>query len=124
MPNKETVLVCLKHPQGIKFNLPDKRSVVVKGNAEDLRGKVTGILPGGGFGMTSVYKDDWEYIKKTYGGMNIFKTGLIFASADASSARDQAKDHNEVQSGLEPVSVGENTSVKELKKVKEIKKDA
>lgn len=120
----DKVLVCLKHPQGIKFNLPNKRSVVVKGNADHLRGLATGVLPSGGFGMTTVDKTDWIYIKKTYGGMKIFKTGLIFASSDADSARDQMRDHDEIQSGLEPVDVGDNTSVKDLKKVKKYKKDA
>lgn len=119
----EYVVVCLKHPQGIKFNLPDKRSIVINGNAAHLRGHKSPILPQGGYGMTTISKDDWEYIKKTYNSMNIFKSGLIFANADTASAESQAKEHDEIKSGFEPIDISKETKIDALKKVKNYKKD-
>lgn len=114
---QESVLVSLKHPQGIVFTMPDNRRVLVNGNAAHLRGLKKGILPSGGFGLTTVSRDDWDYIKKTYGSMSIFKNGLIFAGNDYASATDMQKDYDEIKSGMEPVSVGNESPVEELRKV-------
>ncbi len=122
-PKNDKVIVCLKHPQGIKFNLPNNRYVIIKGNAAHLKGLKSGILPDGGFGMTVIDRQDWEYIKKTYSTMNVFKNGLIFASNNKTSAESQSKEHDEVKSGMEPVEVGENTSIKDLQKVNNYIKD-
>ena len=97
------VIVCLKHPQGIKFKLPNNRSVVIAGNATHLRGQKAPILPSGGFGMTTILKEDWEYIKEHYKTMQVFKSGLIFANADTASVKSQAKEHDEIKSGFEPI---------------------
>lgn len=111
------VIVCLKHPHGIKFKLDNNRSVVINGNAAHLKGKTTGVLPEGGFGMTTISKEDWEAIKNTYSTMSIFKSGLIFASADTASAQAQAKEHDELKSGFEPVDIKkEKIGVKEFEK--------
>ncbi len=122
-PKNDKVIVCLKHPQGIKFNLPNNRYVIIKGNAANLKGLKSGILPDGGFGMTVIDRQDWEHIKKTYSTMNVFKNGLIFASNDKASAARQSNEYDEIKSGMEPVEVGENTSIKDLQKVKVYKKD-
>lgn len=122
-PKNDKVIVCLKHPQGIKFNLPNNRYVIIEGNAAHLKGLKSGILPDGGFGMTVIDRQDWEYIKKTYSTLNMFKNGLIFSSNDKASAAQQSKEHDEIKSGMEPVEVGENTSIKDLQKVKVYKKD-
>lgn len=119
----DKVIVCLKHPQGIKFKLPNNRHVIIKGNATHLKGLKSGILPDGGFGMTVIDRQDWEHIKKTYSTMNVFENGLIFASDNNASAKSQSKEHDEIKSGMEPVEVGENTSINELKKVNSYKKD-
>lgn len=117
------VVVCLKHPQGIKFKLSDDRSIVIAGNATHLRGQKAPILPSGGFGMTTILKEDWEYIKKTYGNMQVFKSGLIFANADTASAESQAKEHDEIKSGFEPIDIDKEQKVDALKKVKKAAKD-
>ncbi len=122
-PKNDKVIVCLKHPQGIKFNLPNNRYVIIKGNAANLKGLKSGILPDGGFGMTVIDRQDWEHIKKTYSTMNVFKNGLIFASNDKASAARQSNEHDEIKSGMEPVEVGENTSIKDLQKVNNYIKD-
>lgn len=112
------VIVCLKHPHGIKFKLGNNRHVTIQGNATHLKDKTTGVLPDGGFGMTTILKEDWEAIKNTYGTMSIFKSGLIFASADTASAQAQAKEHDELKSGFEPVDVKKekNIGVKDFEK--------
>lgn len=117
------VIVCLKHPQGIKFKLPNNRSVVIAGNATHLRGQKAPILPSGGFGMTTILKEDWEYIKEQYKTMQIFKSGLIFANADTASASSQAQEHDEIQSGFEPIDIEKEQKVDALKKVKKATKD-
>lgn len=114
----EYVIVCLKHPHGIKFKLGNNRHVTIQGNATHLKGKTTGVLPEGGFGMTTILKEDWEAIKNTYSTMSIFKSGLIFASADTASAQAQAKEHDELKSGFEPVDIKKekNIGVKDFEK--------
>lgn len=112
------VIVCLKHPHGIKFKLGNNRHVTIQGNATHLKDKTTGVLPEGGFGMTTILKEDWEAIKNTYSTMSIFKSGLIFASADTASAQAQAKEHDELKSGFEPVDIKKekNIGVKDFEK--------
>lgn len=120
----EYVIVCLKHPQGIKFKLSDNRQITIKGNATHLRGQKSPVLPNGGFGMTTILKEDWDYIKETYGKtMSIFKAGLIFASADTASAESQAKEQDEIKSGFEPIDITKENKVDALNKVKEVKKE-
>lgn len=112
------VIVCLKHPHGIKFKLGNNRHVTIQGNATHLKDKTTGVLPEGGFGMTTILKEDWETIKNTYSTMSIFKSGLIFASADTASAQAQAKEYDELKSGFEPVDIKKekNIGVKDFEK--------
>lgn len=117
------VIVCLKHPQGIKFKLPDNRQIIINGNAAHLRGQKAPILPSDGFGMTTILKEDWEYIKEHYKTMQVFKSGLIFANADTASAESQAKEHDEIKSGFEPIDIEKESKVDALKKVKPLKKD-
>ena len=114
----EYVIVCLKHPHGIKFKLGNNRHVTIQGNATHLKDKTTGVLPDGGFGMTTILKEDWEAIKNTYSTVSIFKSGLIFASADTASAQAQAKEHDELKSGFEPVDIKKekNIGVKDFEK--------
>lgn len=99
----KTVVVALNRATGIQFTMPDGRKVLVNGNAVDLRGKGKGVLPVGAFGLTTIAADDWEYIKKTYGGMEIFENGLIFTSERKADAMDEAEEKKELRHGLEPV---------------------
>ena len=97
------VAVALNRATGIQFALPDGRKVLVNGNAASLRGKEKGVLPVGAYGLTLVPAADWEYIKKTYGGMEIFTHGLIFAAGRKADAADEAVEKAELRHGLEPV---------------------
>ena len=97
------VFVGLNRANGLVFAMPDGRKVRINGNASDLRGKESGKLPVGAFGLTMVNAEDWAYIKKTYGKMEIFKNGLIIAQDSRASAQDEAEDREETRHGLEPV---------------------
>ena len=97
------VAVALNRATGIQFALPDGRKVLVNGNAATLRGMEKGILPVGAYGLTMVPAADWEYIKKTYGGMEIFQHGLIFAAERKADAVDEAAEKAELRHGIEPV---------------------
>lgn len=100
--SQPTVTVALNRATGIQFLMPDGRKVVINGNAADLRGREKGVLPVGGFGLTTIAAADWDYIKKTYGGMEIFENGLIFAAARQADAADEADEKAEFRHGLEP----------------------
>lgn len=100
----KTVIVALNYPRGIKFQVDGgRRTVLLNGNAEGLRGYEKGIIPIGKFGYTEISEDDWNEIRSTYGCMEIFKSGLIFAQKDARSAEDEAKDMAETRHGIEPI---------------------
>ena len=86
------------------FPMPDGRRVIINGNAAHLRGKEKGILPVGGYGLTTIARADWEFIEKTYGpSMKIFESGLIFAADRKADAVDMADERAELRHGLEPV---------------------
>ena len=102
-----TVAVALNRQTGITFAMPDGRKVTINGNSTRLRGREKGTLPVGGFGITIVDKTDWEYIVKTYGGMEVFKSGLLFAADKKAKAQDEAEEKEETRHGLEPINVNE-----------------
>lgn len=102
-PVANTVTVALNRATGIRFPLPDGRAVLINGNAAHLRGREKGVLPVGGFGLTTIAADDWAYIKKTYGRMEIFENGLIFAAERKADAAAEAAEKANLRHGLEPV---------------------
>lgn len=100
----DTVVVALNRASGIVFPMPDGRRVTINGNAAHLRGKEKGKLPVGAYGLTTIARADWEYIKKTYGpSMKLFESGLIFAADRKADAVDMADERAELRHGLEPV---------------------
>lgn len=109
------VAVAFNDPIGINFTMPGGRSVHINGNAAHLRGQEMGILPVGAYGITMVNADDWEYIKKRYGGMTIFKSGLIFARDKKADAAAKARERAELRNGYEPIDP-EQTATEPAKK--------
>jgi hypothetical protein len=102
-PAGDTVLVGLNDPHGIAFIMPGGRKVIVNGNAVDLRGKEKGELPIGGYGLTRISSEDWEWINKNYGGMAVFKAGLIFAADSRDEFEDLKEERESLRHGYEPV---------------------
>lgn len=100
----KTVVVALNRVQGLDFPMPDGRVVSIAGNAQYLRGKDTGVLPVGAFGLTEIREDDWLYIEKMWGESPMFKNGLIFASSKGEKdAKAEAQNREDLRNGLEPV---------------------
>lgn len=108
---KAMVTVALNRAIGIQFAMPDGRKVLINGNAAHLRGLEKGVLPVGGFGLTTIAAEDWEYIKKTYGGMEVFENGLLFAAERKADAVDMADERAALRHGMEPVDP-ENTATR------------
>lgn len=104
IPKGDTVMVALNKTGGVKYRMPDGRSVTFNGNATALIGKPKGILPTGGeFGLTLVAKEDWEWILKTYGNQKIFTEGLCFATSNEHDTRMEAESRDDLRNGLEPI---------------------
>lgn len=108
---KAMVTVALNRATGIQFAMPDGRKVLINGNAAHLRGLEKGVLPVGGFGLTTIAAEDWEYIKKTYGRMEVFENGLLFAAERKADAVDMADERAALRHGMEPVDP-ENTATR------------
>lgn len=101
----DTVCVALNRPMGIKFPMPDGKTVTINGNSTHLIGKEKGELPIGAYGLTIIKESEWEYIIKTFGGMRIFTEGLCFATRRRHDAQDEAESRDDLRNGLEPVDV-------------------
>lgn len=99
----QTVMVALNRAIGLSFKMPDGRDVVINGSGHQLTGQQMGKLPVGQYGLTMVAASDWEYIAKTYGQMDLFKNGLIFAANSAHDAEGEARNRASLRHGLEPV---------------------
>lgn len=103
----ETVVICSNFPRDLKIMVPDNHGhqvpIVIKGNAVNLRGKDKGIIPIGGYGVTTgVPKEAWEWIKKHRPDDEFIKQGLVFATT-ATQARAAAKERADLRHGFEPV---------------------
>ena len=98
------VTVAYNFPRGITFTLEGK-SIQINGNNSHLIGKEKGVIPVGRFGYTRITSEEWEAIQATYGSMDIFKNGLIFADKSKSRAEDRAEEQAGTRHGLEPVDI-------------------
>ncbi|MCM1130055.1 MAG: hypothetical protein NC323_09310 [Oxalobacter formigenes] len=107
------VVVCLNSAHSIVFEIAG-RNIQINGSNENLRKEKEGILAVGRFGETLIDRQDWEEIKKVYGKMEIFKSGLIYAQENHASARSVAKEREKLRNGLEPVDTS-TTQTKEDK---------
>jgi len=59
----------------------------------------------GGYGLTPVDKDFFDAWKAEYATFTPLKDGLIFEQANERSAVSQAKEQEEITSGLEPLAL-------------------
>lgn len=105
-PVSEFVTVCLRSPYDITFDV-DERSIVIKGHNSRLRGLDGGILDSGrAFGETVIPAKDWEAIKRKFGqdpNSKLFTGGFIFAAKSKEDARAEAKEKENLKTGLEPI---------------------
>ncbi len=102
--NSDTVVVALCHPHGITFDL-GKHKVTLNGNAANLRGEPMGILPMGGFGLTTIPRADWEAIQKIVAQWPMYKSGLLYANEKREDVLAEADEKAELRHGREPIVV-------------------
>ena len=103
----DTVVVCSNFPRDIIYVVKDNSGhdveIRIKGNSANLRGKGSGILPIGAYGITAnVPAGAWEQIKQKYCDDARIKQGLIFASTP-NKARKEAKERKDLRNGFEPI---------------------
>ena len=103
----DTVVILSNFPRNIRYQWQDDngnwRDLVLNGNAVHLRGKETGVLPVGGYGVTTgVPKKAWDWIVSHRPKDPLIVNGLVFAST-AKNARAEAKERKELRNGFEPV---------------------
>lgn len=104
--SSDLVTVCFRSHYDVTFEIDD-RPIVIKGHNSPLRGLNGAVLDSGhAFGETVIPRKDWEAIKAKYGSdpnERLFKGGFIFAAADKADARAEAKEKENLKTGLEPV---------------------
>lgn len=104
--NASTVLVAFNSPQAQRFDIPTKngsrKKVIIQGNNADLIGKPKGELYGGGYGLTVVDREAWEWIKSNYANWGPIKNGLMFAS-DEAHVNAEIKARDGLKNGFEPL---------------------
>lgn len=102
----DSVTVCLRNHFDIAFEIDD-RKIVIKGHNARLRGLDGGVLDSGyAFGETVIPTKDWEAIKAKYGqdpNNKLFANGYIFAAVSKEDARAEAKEKENLKTGLEPI---------------------
>ena len=101
----DTVVVCSNFPRDIIFKVKDNAGkdvrIKINGNATNLRGLASGILPAGAYGTTfNVPAEAWEQINCRDDAR--IKQGLIFASTP-NKARKEAKERKDLRNGFEPI---------------------
>lgn len=96
-----TVTVCCCLPQGIVFTLPGGRRLAVRGYPVSGLMAVDGThLRGGRYGkIPGVPREDWEWVRRRYGGSAYFRTRppLLFAESDARAAEQTEARHGREQ---------------------------
>ena len=112
-PTGDTVLVAYSGVTAQAFDVPTAGGrtsrIIINGNNADLIGKLKGELYSGGFGITNVPRDAWEWISKTYKNWGPIKNGLMFAS-DADRVADAVKERKNLRNGMEPLNGAQITA--------------
>lgn len=100
------VLVCYNGVQAQRFEIPTKsgakKVVIINGNNTDLIGRMRGEMYAGGYGITRVDRDAWDWIVSHYKNWGPIKSGLMFASSDNSVEAD-VKAKAGLRNGFEPL---------------------
>lgn len=99
----EMVTVRMNMPWDMTFDVMIKgveKKILING-AKKKDGAAKIMLPEGEYGVTTIAKEEWDAIEKTWGSMDMFKNNLIFAMKDKNSAADKAEDLKEKRHGLE-----------------------
>ena len=106
---QSAVFVYANLPHGQQFGLPDGRRVIIQGYPVSKLVDADGnAIACGKFGKTQVDKQDWEYIKRVYGEMAIFKSGVVFDAATEKNGDARANEYSKLRHGYEPLDPAKN----------------
>jgi hypothetical protein len=104
-PAKPVKVYC-KLPHGIRYNMPDGRTVRLIGMYGDERSdlQVTD-MPGRyavmGHGVSTVDAEDWAWIVEKHGKSAAHVNGFIFAAKDERSGESEAREKEDEKTGFE-----------------------
>ena len=100
----DTVFVFANLPSAQSFRLPDGEHLTVAGMpVSRLKGLDGRNLAGGRYGVTEVPADAWAEVKKTYGAMRIFQSGLVFDAPTLERGKAMARERGGLRHGCEQV---------------------
>ncbi|MDR0339545.1 MAG: hypothetical protein LBH65_04640 [Desulfovibrio sp.] len=100
----DVVYVFANLQSGQLFLLPDGVKVVIEGMpVSRLKGVDGQSFAGGKYGVTKVYAAQWARVKKIYGKMKIFQSGLIFDAPSIERGKAMARERGGLRHGHEPV---------------------
>lgn len=97
------VYVYANLPHGQSFGLSGKTVTLAGYPISHLLGPDGAFAPGGKYGVTEVDAEDWEEIKRLFGRMKIFASGLVFAAPSREAGDRMAAERGQLRHGLEPV---------------------
>lgn len=121
MTTASTVLIAYNGVQAQAFDVPmgngQKKRIIINGNNADLIGKARGELYAGGYGLTAVDREAWEWIYTHYKNWGPIKSGLMFASTE-SDVNEAIKARSGLKNGFEPLK-GDTISGVEKRKTDE-----
>ena len=100
------VLIASNFPHPLTFNVPTgsgvTTEVIIKGNAENLRGQKKGVLPVGAYGLTIIDADAWAWIKENYKTWPPIKNDVVFAT-NKKQYKDAVAEREGLRNGFEPI---------------------
>ena len=106
-----TVQIACKLPLGLlleiiepglrDFPLPPGKVVRLKGANSQLTDKTVPII--GAFGITEVDEEFWNAWYARNKDLKFVREGMVFMQKNVSGARDQAKEHAQILTGMEPL---------------------
>lgn len=104
------VTVACKLPHGLQLQVGDKKLIARGANAPDAIA---------GFGLTAMPEDFWNAWEAEHKTFEPFVKGLIFAQPKNGDARAEAKEKEDLKTGLEPLDP--NAIVSSVKPTPEMK---
>jgi len=100
----DVVYVFANLPSGQNFKLPDGQVVTIDGMpVSNLLGVDGKPFFGGKYGVTVVDAGKWAVVKKIYGKMRMFQSGLVFDAPTEKAGLAMARERGGLRHGYEPI---------------------
>ena len=100
MANKEIAIGC-KLPSGLRFDLADGKSVLIKGWNSAIAVFDTMSPIANGYAVTMVDPDLWALVMAEHGEHAAIKNGVIFAVPDVKAFDSEKENRKSIKSGFE-----------------------